>query len=404
VSGLKVKPIPLDFGDSSVKQEERRAKARSVELEDVEKTGGGFRAKARSGAKTYTLEVETSGGGEVGYCTCPDFIFNTRKHGLPCKHLHRLRQEAEDPTSTPKPKPRAGAGKPKKPSKPKRKEPKAKKPKLDLDFTGAPPDLVPKGVVYYPQGDEVDAMAYSVAGVKNTLLIGPAGTGKSTLVEYMAQEVGAPLITVSCDLELDKTELLGRPEIKEGDTHWVDGPVTEAMRKGYWLVFDEVNMAKPEVMSVLHAILDHRRRLVLKENGNEVIKAHENFRVFATMNPGYEGTGELNQAFKDRFGVVIAVGYMPPGQEVRLLTSRTGIDKRTAELMVKAACDTRRMAENGEISEPISPRTLLEWAQAIKEGYKPLEAARFTVLDKIARDQAEREDVENAVKNYFGRR
>jgi Zn/Cd-binding protein ZinT len=61
------------------------------------------------------------------------------------------------------------------------------------------------------------------------------------------------------------------------------------------------------------------------------------------------------------------------------------------------------MAENGEVSEAISPRTLLEWAQAVKNGYPALEAAEFTVLDKVARDKAEREDIANAVKNYFGR-
>jgi nitric oxide reductase NorQ protein len=399
MSGKKVRPISLEFGDSSVKQEERRAKAKKVELEGIEKTADGYKARARSGVKTYTLELDASY--KRGYCTCPDFIFNTRKHGLPCKHLHRLRMQVSSkritrPASPPK------AEKPR--GKPKRT---AKKPdpwpRLEMDFSYAPRELVPSGVEYYPQGEEVKALSYAVAAAKNALLVGPAGTGKSTLIEYLAQSVGAPLVTVSCDVELDKTELLGRPEIRGGDTVWVDGPVTMAMRRGYWLVFDEVNMAKPEVLSVLHAVLDHRRRLVLKENGNELIRAHPNFRVFATMNPGYEGTGELNQAFKDRFGVVLAVGYMPPGEEVRLVVKKTGIDRETARLMVKAANDTRRMVENGEIGEPISPRTLLEWAQAIREGYPPLRAAEFTVLDKIARDKAEREDVENVLKNYFGR-
>jgi nitric oxide reductase NorQ protein len=394
MSGKKVGPISLEFGDSSVKQEERRAKAKKVELEGIEKTAGGYKARARSGAKTYTLELDASY--ERGYCTCPDFIFNTRKHGLPCKHLHRLRMQVSGKSFT---RPKGS-----KPEKPKTRGKPVKKPRLEMDFSYAPRELVPSGVEYYPQGEELKALSYAVAAAKNALLVGPAGTGKSTLIEYLAQSVGAPLVTVSCDVELDKTELLGRPEIRGGDTVWVDGPVTMAMRRGYWLVFDEVNMAKPEVLSVLHAVLDHRRRLVLKENGNELIRAHPNFRVFATMNPGYEGTGELNQAFKDRFGVVLAVGYLPPSGEVRLVVRKTGIDRETARLMVKAANDTRRMAENGEIGEPISPRTLLEWAQAIREGYPPLRAAEFTVLDKIARDRAEREDVENVLKNYFGRR
>jgi nitric oxide reductase NorQ protein len=397
-----VKAITLRFDDKSAKQEERRRRALEIELESLEFSGGEYTAKVRSGAKTYTLVLQGTAH-ETGYCTCPDFIFNTRKHNLPCKHLHNLWTQVSEG----KPKTRPGKKPARKPAKPKRKKPKtekpAKTPAVELDFSHAPEELVPKGVVYYPQGGEVRAVEYAVASSKNTLLVGPAGTGKSTLVEYVAQCAGAPLITVSCDLELDKTELLGRPEIKGGDTHWVDGPVTMAMRHGYWIVFDEANMAKPEVMSVLHAVLDHRRRLVLKENGNEVIKAHENFRVFATMNPGYEGTGELNQAFKDRFGVVLAVGYMPPAKEKMLLTKRTGIDKSTASLMVKAANDSRKMAENGEVSEAISPRTLLEWAQAVKNGYPALEAAEFTVLDKVARDKAEREDIANAVKNYFGR-
>jgi MoxR-like ATPase len=394
----RVKPIPLVFDDRSAKQEDRRRKAAMVELEDLEGSGGDYKARVRSGVKTYHLGLVVEASGGTGYCTCPDFIFNTRKYGLPCKHLHRLHAQITETKPTLKP-----ARKPKKPERKKPKKKTAKAPVLEMDFSYAPEELVPRGVVYYPQGGEVKAVEYAVAKAKNTLLVGPAGTGKSTLVEYVAQSVGAPLITVSCDIELDKTELLGRPEIKGGDTHWVDGPVTLAMRRGYWIVFDEANMAKPEVLSVLHAVLDHRRRLVLKENGNEVIEAHPNFRVFATMNPGYEGTGELNQAFKDRFGVVLRIGYMPPRKEEALLTKRTGIDRATASLLVKAARDTRRMAENGEITEAISTRTLLEWAQAMKNGYSALEAAEFTVLDKIARDKAEREDVGNVVKNYFGR-
>ena len=396
----RVKAIPLNFEDKSGKQEERRRKAMETELESVRAIAGGrgLAAKARSGAKTYSLQLVRDASGEVGFCTCPDFIFNTRRHNLPCKHLHRLRMQLAGRMPEPK---RAEPKRAKKPKKSRRKRSRATF--LGMDFSYAPKELVPTGVEYYPQGDEVKAVTYAIASCKNTLLVGPAGTGKSTLIEYVAQLAGAPLITVSCDVELDKTELLGRYEIRRGDTVWVDGPVTEAMRKGYWLVFDEVNMAKPEVLSVLHAVLDHRRRMVLKENGNELVVAHPNFRVFATMNPGYEGTAELNQAFKDRFGVVLSIGYMPPAKEVKLVVAKTGIDKETAILMVKAANDTRKMAENGEISEPISPRTLLEWAQAVKEGYPPLKAAQFTVLDKIARDRAEREDVENVIKNYFGR-
>ena len=330
-------------------------------------------------------------GGEVSYVQSVKDIDEERSQDK--THAKEEEERKKDTRKTPQP------------LKPKRLKKKSIKKKpvspFGMDFSYAPEELVPKGVEYFPQSNETKVLTYAVKESKNVLLEGPTGTGKSTLVEFIAQEAGAPLITISCDVELDKIELLGKYELKDNMTKWIDGPILKAMRDGYWVVFDEINMAKPDILSVLHSLLDHRRQIIVKEHKNDVVKAHPNFRVFATMNYNYEGTSELNQAFKDRFGVVLHLSYMPPKQEIKLLIQKTGIDNSKALHMVKVAEDTRDLARKGEIPEAISTRTLVEWASAVVTNFTIHEAAEFTVLDKVSNEPAEREDVYNIIKNYF---
>lgn len=64
---------------------------------------------------------------------------------------------------------------------------------------------------------------------------------------------------------------------------WYDGVLLEAMKKGYWILLDELNLASQSVLEGLNAILDHRGEVYLPET-NLTFKKHPNFRIFATQN------------------------------------------------------------------------------------------------------------------------
>lgn len=55
----------------------------------------------------------------------------------------------------------------------------------------------------------------------------------------------------------------------------------EAVRNGYWVILDELNLASSEVLEALNRLLDDNKELLIVET-QEVVKAHPNFRIFAT--------------------------------------------------------------------------------------------------------------------------
>ena len=94
--------------------------------------------------------------------------------------------------------------------------------------------------------------------------------------------------------------------------------IVTAMRRGWWVVLDELNLAEPQILERLNPVLERYPSLVLSEHDNTVIGSADNpvhpaFRVFATMNPAeYAGRSALSPAYRDRWR-----GYryvQPPGE------------------------------------------------------------------------------------------
>jgi MoxR-like ATPase len=130
--------------------------------------------------------------------------------------------------------------------------------------------------------------------------------------------------------------------------------------------------------------MDDRRSLVLSENNNEVVKAQPGFVVVGSMNEGngYGGTS-LAHAFRDRFGPVLDLEYLPEDREARLLTERVDIEPMMAAKLVQIAVMLRRALAQKEVRTPTSTRALLECAKLIKADVPPLEAAKLTIVGKV---------------------
>ena len=119
------------------------------------------------------------------------------------------------------------------------------------------------------------------------LLKGPTGCGKTRFVAHMAARLGRPLYTVSCHDDLTAADLTGRYLLKGGDTVWVDGPLTRAVREGAICYLDEVVEARKDVTVVLHPLTDDRRLLPLERTG-ELLEAPPEFMLVVSYNPGYQ--------------------------------------------------------------------------------------------------------------------
>ena len=151
-----------------------------------------------------------------------------------------------------------------------------------------------------------------------------------------------------------------------------EGVLVEAVRNGYWVILDELNLAPSEVLEALNRLLDDNRELLIVET-QKVIKAHPNFRIFATQNPteGYGGRKELSEAFKNRF-ILINVHDVPLLELVEILIHKCQQPESRAKLMVDVMESLQIYRSQGSNlfsgkDSTITVRDLLKWANRMSE-------------------------------------
>lgn len=216
------------------------------------------------------------------------------------------------------------------------------------------------------------------------LLKGPTGCGKTRFVEAMAHELNRPLITVSCHDDLTTADLVGRFLLKGGETQWVDGPLTRAVREGAICYLDEVVEARKDTTVVLHPLSDHRRQLPLERLG-VTLEAAPGFCLVVSYNPGYQSIlKDLKESTRQRM-VAIEFDYPTPEVEQQIVVSESGINIEQAAKLVKLAQAIRRL-ETGGLREVASTRVLIAAARLIKEGLSLSDAARYAIAAPLSDD------------------
>ncbi|MFW5915419.1 MAG: ATP-binding protein, partial [Planctomycetota bacterium] len=161
--------------------------------------------------------------------------------------------------------------------------------------------LVEEQPHYVPVQNECEFFRSAFRQNLPLLLKGPTGCGKTRFVERMAWELNLPLITVSCHEDLSAADLVGRYLFKENQTVWEDGPLTLAVRYGGICYLDEVVEARNDTSVIIHSLTDHRRLLYI-DKIQEVIRAHPNFMMILSYNPGYQNVRkDLKESTKQRF-------------------------------------------------------------------------------------------------------
>jgi nitric oxide reductase NorQ protein len=231
---------------------------------------------------------------------------------------------------------------------------------------------------YLPVADEVAAFEAAHRLRLPVLLKGPTGCGKTRFVEYMAWRLGRPLVTVACHDDLSAGDLTGRWLLDAHGTRWHDGPLTLAARHGAICYLDELVEARSDTTVILHPLADTRRLLPL-ERRNEMVRAHPDFQLVVSYNPGYQATHKaLKPSTRQRF-VALEFGYPAAEQEAAIVAREAQVAPELALQLVRLAGRTRNLAAEG-LEEGASTRMTVHAAQLIRQGLEPRAACRLALV------------------------
>ncbi len=275
---------------------------------------------------------------------------------------------------------------------------------------------VPKFNANYYIGKDGDPIAKRNASVlqdiaenRRVMLIGHTGTGKSTFIENIASRLNQASIRISCNGQITVGDMIGLWAVKGGDTVWIDGILTNAVRHGHWVILDEIDFAKEEILANLNALLEPDGELLLKEKGFETIVPHKNFRLFATANTIgrmkkfrhlYQGTNEMNEAFVDRWRVYM-VDYLPKEKEIEVLMAMfPRLTKAIATTIVEVGGMIRAAFLKEEISTSFSTRKLFDFTDLLIRLKDPDVAAEIAIYSKID-DDAEIETIKGIIQRLM---
>ena len=237
---------------------------------------------------------------------------------------------------------------------------------------------------YVPVGNEDKVFKAAYHQGLAILLKGPTGCGKTRFVESMAYDLERPLVTVSCHDDLTTADLVGRYLLQGGDTTWVDGPLTRAVREGAICYLDEVVEARQDTTVVLHPLGDHRRQLPIDRLGI-TLDAAPGFNLVVSYNPGYQSVlKDLKDSTRQRM-VAIELDFPPADVEEKVVAHEAGVDHDVAAQLVQLGQVIRRL-ENAGLREVASTRVLVAAGRLANEGLSLRDAARAAIAGPLTDD------------------
>jgi MoxR-like ATPase len=160
---------------------------------------------------------------------------------------------------------------------------------------------------------------YPLIEGQNLLLVGDAGVGKNALIYYINKMRSLPTVRFSFNQDTLPEDLSGSFRVLPDGFQWNNGPLTEALEKGYTFVADEMNLASPEILKRFISVFDRRRLQLLEKDGSEVL-ANPRYSFVATQNParGFEGRKNLPESIQRHF-TTIYLDHYPAHEEKEIL-------------------------------------------------------------------------------------
>ena len=264
---------------------------------------------------------------------------------------------------------------------------------------------------HYIRTSSVDINLNNLARVVMTrrfpiLIQGPTSSGKTSMIEYLANCLGHKFVRINNHEHTDLQEYIGTYiSNSEGQLVFQEGVLVEALRNGYWIVLDELNLAPSDVLEALNRLLDDNRELVIPETG-ETVRPHPDFMLFATQNPAglYGGRKQLSRAFRNRF-LELFFDEIPENELETILSQRCVMApsycKRLVEVYKRlmARRQTTRLFEQGHGF--ITLRDLFRWAGRGAGSYEELAMDGYMILAERCRKDEERSVVKEVLEEVM---
>lgn len=248
---------------------------------------------------------------------------------------------------------------------------------------------------YYGKETWEQAITALLCG-ENILLVGSKATGKNVLAENLSCVFKRPKWDISFHVNTDSSTLIGTDTFENGQVVFRSGPIYECAKSGGFGVLDEINMAKNDSMAVLHATLDYRR--IIDVPGYDKIALDDAVRFIATMNYGYAGTRELNEALTSRFMVINMPAISSENLRKLLFKEFPGINNDTLEQFIGLFQDLRLKSENSEIStKSVDLRGLISAIHLMDKGLEANKALEMGLTNKSF-DDFEKKLVEDVIR------
>jgi len=241
------------------------------------------------------------------------------------------------------------------------------------------------------------------------LVIGPKGTGKTTLVRRFASEMNKELDSVNFSLRTRESHLVGARTLDKGEINFVEGVLVKSMRNGTLLYLDELNAAEADVLLRLDEALDDRRQLVLKEAEGQIVKATDDWFVIATINPlSHVGTKELPPQLLSRFPVRMRLDYPPEDIELDIVNRHVTIDDskvKDIKHAIQLAKNLREAAAVEELYYSPSIRETIAFAKMLNTGLSGRQTAEIVYANVYDQwGQVEYQKVLDMITSIFGDR
>jgi nitric oxide reductase NorQ protein len=237
------------------------------------------------------------------------------------------------------------------------------------------------------------------------LIIGPKGTGKTSLVMEYAIQKSKKLESINFSLRTRESHLIGTKSLVEGNIGFDEGVLIKSMKEGSILYLDELNAAEADVLLRLDEALDDRRQIVLKESDGRVIKADDSWFTIATINPlTHVGTKELPPQLLSRFPVRIRLDYPPEDLEYKIIKKHVKNLHETEILQgIKLANTLRQASAVEELYYSPSIRETIAYAKLLEGGSSAKEAAKIVFGNVYSQwGNVEFQKVNDIITSMFG--
>ena len=252
---------------------------------------------------------------------------------------------------------------------------------------------------YRPAAQEIALYEHAYTHRLPLILKGPTGCGKTRFVEYMAWKLQRPLVTLACNEDMTASDLVGRYLLDAHGTAWHDGPLTLAVRHGGICYLDEVVEARQDTTVVIHPLTDARRMLPLDKKG-EVVRAHPDFQLVVSYNPGYQSSSkDMKPSTRQRFAA-LEFDYPRTEIEVEIVAHEAGIEAELAAKLVGIAHRSRALKLRG-LDEGISTRMLIYAGVLIRDGVDPRDSCDMTMTRALTDDSDLTQALRSFVEAHF---